>query len=91
MFDEANAAPWMARGKCVPASDSTPDQIRAHADNDWFPPNEETHLTTRPNPCAGCPVLTECAAWSIVRPELEGIWAGLTTNQRALLRNRGAA
>lgn len=87
MFDVlGNDAPFMAAGKCVPPPDATADEVRQRADNNWFPPNEETALATRPNPCAGCPVIVDCAAWAIPQPELEGIWGGLSTAGRAALR-----
>lgn len=86
MIDFGNDAPFAAQGLCAPPPGLTAAEIGRRADNNWFPPNEETALATRPNPCAGCAVAVECAAWAIPQADLEGIWAGLTTRQRAQLR-----
>lgn len=38
--------------------------------------------------CAVCPVLLECLAGALDRGESYGVWGGLTTNERKLLRRR---
>jgi WhiB family transcriptional regulator, redox-sensing transcriptional regulator len=35
--------------------------------------------------CAVCPVQPDCLLWAMRKPEIAGIWGGLTQRQRALL------
>jgi Transcription factor WhiB len=57
----------------------------------------ELYITNRPTPgrrrtraaktlCALCPVQQECADWAIDTAEPEGIWGGLTPDERAAAR-----
>jgi len=41
--------------------------------------------------CQGCVVRTECLAYALSDPELEGVWAGLTAKQRQQIRRRRVA
>ncbi|MEU5097599.1 WhiB family transcriptional regulator [Streptomyces sp. NPDC020996] len=41
--------------------------------------------------CAGCPCLAECASYALGRPELWGVWGGMTRREREVLRRRAAA
>lgn len=36
--------------------------------------------------CEGCPDRRACLAWAVPRPDLYGIWGGLTTEERAAMR-----
>jgi WhiB family redox-sensing transcriptional regulator len=38
--------------------------------------------------CADCPVLDACRSYALARPELLGIWGGLTEPERRALRSR---
>ena len=38
--------------------------------------------------CASCPVLAECLAYAISRPEKYGVWGGLNEEERASERRR---
>lgn len=38
--------------------------------------------------CGNCPVKAECAEYAIARPTLEGVWGGMTDNERASYRRR---
>jgi WhiB family redox-sensing transcriptional regulator len=38
--------------------------------------------------CADCPVITECRAYALDRPELAGVWGGTTDTDRDRLRRR---
>lgn len=37
------------------------------------------------DPCAGCAVLEDCAAWAVAR-EAHGFWGGLSASERVRLR-----
>jgi hypothetical protein len=58
--------------------------------DDWFP-TRGLGSTGRPEVyaaaiCSGCSVINQCATFAIQRPELEGIWGGLTEGGRKQLR-----
>jgi WhiB family redox-sensing transcriptional regulator len=36
--------------------------------------------------CDTCPVVRECLAWAVARPDLDGIWGGTTPPQRRRIR-----
>jgi WhiB family redox-sensing transcriptional regulator len=36
--------------------------------------------------CAGCPVRAECLEWSLATRQDEGIWGGMTAEERRALR-----
>lgn len=38
--------------------------------------------------CQTCPVKNPCATWAITKPENDGIWGGLTPEQRQGIRRR---
>jgi WhiB family transcriptional regulator, redox-sensing transcriptional regulator len=38
--------------------------------------------------CADCPSRRPCAEYAIAHPELEGVWGGLTDNDRDHIRRR---
>lgn len=70
---------WMADAAC---SSSDPEQ--------WFP--EKGHLP-KSHPamriCAECPVRIECLEYAVTDPSrLDGIWGGLSVNQRRQIRSR---
>lgn len=55
-----------------------------HSDPDAFFPELE-HPGSLPmvrRICGGCPVRTQCLDYALARPELVGIWGGLTTRER---------
>jgi WhiB family redox-sensing transcriptional regulator len=68
-----------------------PDQaLCAQADPEtWFPEQGEAAKVAKAI-CAACPVLAPCRAYALARPELRGIWAGLSERERRAIR-RGAA
>lgn len=39
--------------------------------------------------CAGCPVLADCLEWALAAGGLEGVWGGLTAEERSARRRRG--
>jgi len=75
------AAPpaWTADAACA----------QGHPDA-WFPehgePNTLLHATYARRICAACPVRAQCLRMALDNPELEGIWAGTSHNDRKLLR-----
>jgi len=90
---------WAVAAACVnatpdlffPAEDaedlSWQDAARcAEADPElWFP---ERGCSTRPAKriCAGCEVRPQCAEYALARPELFGVWGGLSVREREQLR-----
>jgi WhiB family redox-sensing transcriptional regulator len=49
----------------------------------WFPsPNETFTIQLALKICSTCPVIVECRATSLARGERNGVWGGLTEDQR---------
>ena len=76
---------WMDKGVCT----------RPDADPELhFPVGSETTPAYRrqaaqaKNECAACPVIAKCRIWAM--GEDEGIWAGMTPNERRALRAQEA-
>ncbi|WP_216677729.1 WhiB family transcriptional regulator [Streptomyces sp. MNP-20] len=67
------------------------DGICAQTDPESFFPTEGRSARPAKKICAGCPVRHECRAYALARPELYGIWGGLTRVERGRLRGRTAA
>jgi WhiB family redox-sensing transcriptional regulator len=67
---------WMNRAKCK-------DRI----DLNWFPENGQNARQTIKF-CVGCPVRTECFDYAIRHKFDDGIWGGVSANQRNLYRRR---
>jgi WhiB family redox-sensing transcriptional regulator len=65
---------WMARALC-----------RGQATNIWFP-GQGGDLETPKAACEQCPVLVECLAYALERPELCGVWGGTGERQRVRMR-----
>ena len=40
--------------------------------------------------CAGCPVQSECLAFALQNPQLQGVWGGTSETERRALRGRAA-
>lgn len=40
--------------------------------------------------CAECPIRNLCADYALTHPDEEGVWGGLTTDERAQLRDAAA-
>lgn len=38
--------------------------------------------------CASCPVRADCGEYAVHRPDITGVWGGLTDRERQRLRNR---
>ena len=52
----------------------------------WFPSEKRETPDMAATLCAGCPVVARCLEFALARPELEGIYGGTTTSQRAKAR-----
>lgn len=76
---------WMSHPdrRCAIPKDYGPKHAGAFADY-WFP--TETRGVAASNLCGGCPVATECLAYAMAHPELDGIWGGTTEFARRKLR-----
>lgn len=38
--------------------------------------------------CTRCPVMVQCGEWALRVPSLAGVWGGMTTTDRSVLRNK---
>ena len=64
----------------------------AHGDADrYFPGDGNANPKTARALCHGCPVVNKCGTYAIERPDLAGIWGGLTEAERKRLRNEAVA
>jgi WhiB family redox-sensing transcriptional regulator len=53
----------------------------------WFPDRGDTfELVLARRVCAGCPVRSECLAFALGEPDIEGVWCGMTAQQRRRMR-----
>lgn len=69
--------PAFPRAVCVARTDLT-----------WLPDDETSRdAKAAATACCGCPHVAACAAWAIATPTVVGIWGGLTSEQRAALRD----
>ncbi|WP_406318715.1 WhiB family transcriptional regulator [Streptosporangium sp. NBC_01639] len=67
---------WAVRGAC-----------RASDPELFFPLAQSADQEARAKAvCAGCPVLADCRAYAVRAAEPEGIWGGLTVQERRNLR-----
>ncbi|MEV8633356.1 WhiB family transcriptional regulator [Streptosporangium sp. NPDC051023] len=67
---------WVVRGAC-----------RASDPELFFPLAQSAEQEARAKAvCSGCPVLAECRAYALRVAEPEGIWGGLTVQERRSLR-----
>ena len=69
-----------------------PEQaLCAQADPEaWFPEAGERAEAAKAI-CARCPVQAPCLAYALDRPELRGIWGGLSERERRAIRRKAAA
>lgn len=67
--------------KSIPPCQTTDPEI-------WFGYNEEksAYYKTAKKFCSMCPVQTACAEYALVAGEPEGVWGGLTPNERKKMR-----
>ena len=57
-------------------------------DTDTFFPSSDAEAATAKLICAGCPVRSECLEWALLSRQEDGVWGGLTDNERRRLRRR---
>lgn len=72
------AAEWLAYAVCA-----KPDAVSMFPDASNAP-----HIAAAKEHCDICPVRIECLSSALARGEQHGIWGGLTTEERKLLRRR---
>lgn len=75
---------WRERGACRDAPD--PDL--------WFPTGSSgpalLQIAEAKAVCRGCPSVAACLAWALETGQPEGVWGGLTPEERRALRRRNA-
>lgn len=62
-----------------------------NTEGDWFPeaPGNSPAVKIALSICGKCLVKQECFDYAIIRPELSGIWGGVTSRKRGKLRAQG--
>lgn len=66
--------PWMADAICH----SVDPEL-------WFPTKGRSDKPAK-RVCYQCPPVADCAAYALDRPELDGVWGGLSNLERRQLR-----
>jgi WhiB family transcriptional regulator, redox-sensing transcriptional regulator len=66
--------PWIGRAAC------------ANEPTDLFFPEDGEGTELAKAICGGCPVRAECIGYAVAIPSLDGIWGGLTRQERFRLR-----
>jgi WhiB family transcriptional regulator, redox-sensing transcriptional regulator len=76
----------------APGPPGWPEQaLCAQADPEaWFPEAGERAEVAKAI-CARCPVQAPCLAYALDRPELRGIWGGMSERERRAVRRGEAA
>lgn len=57
-------------------------------DTEIFFPASDTDAGPAKAVCATCPVRDQCLEWSLATRQEDGVWGGLTDNERRRLRRR---
>lgn len=88
---ERDYEPWMSNPSrnCALPAEFAPEDVRVVADL-WFPGDPHEAAEAR-RLCAGCVVATQCLAYALEHPSLEGIWGGTSFGGRQRLRSRARA
>lgn len=60
----------------------------AQTDPDAFHPGKSESSTDAKRTCAACDVITECLAYALADPSLEGIQGGTTQRERQAMRRK---
>lgn len=53
--------------------------------DNWFPEKSHTPKHAK-RICASCPVKTDCLAYALTDPALDGVWGGKTYRERVAIR-----
>ena len=62
------------------------DALCAQTDPDAFHPGKSDTNTAAKRTCAACDVTTECLAYALADPSLEGVWGGTSVRERQAMR-----
>lgn len=60
----------------------------AQTDPDAFHPGKSETNTAAKRTCAACDVTTECLAYALADPSLEGVWGGTSVRERQAMRRK---
>lgn len=82
LFDFGPAETWMTN-PARPCAQGNPDR--------FFPGDGTANPKAARALCHGCPVANKCGTYAIERPELAGVWGGLTEAERKRLREGAVA
>jgi WhiB family redox-sensing transcriptional regulator len=81
----------------MPSPSQSSDQWRQkaaclHADPDLFFPSSDSNahaaLLRAKAICRMCPVISRCLQWAVTNNETQGIWGGLTPQERKSVRRK---
>ena len=79
LYDLMERPDWQRQAAC-----------RKHRELTWFPSRgEHVAFAAAKAVCSGCPVQTECLTAALDEGVPDGIWGGLSANERRQLRVRG--
>ena len=67
---------WLDAGLC------------AQTDPEAFFPDKSGTSTAAKRTCAACDVITECLAYALADPSLEGVWGGTSVRERQAMRRK---
>lgn len=56
----------------------------------WFPEKGGSTWAAK-RICKECPVIAECLTWALEHDERDGVWGGLSQQERARLKKNGTA
>jgi WhiB family redox-sensing transcriptional regulator len=73
-----------------PDEDWREDAACVGSGTDFFFPvaDEDPKVEVAKQVCEGCPVQDECLAYALSTNQTEGVWGGMTGNERRRLRRR---
>ena len=57
-------------------------------DPEAFHPGKSESSTAAKRTCAACDVTTECLAYALADPSLEGVWGGTSVRERQAMRRK---
>lgn len=60
----------------------------AQTDPEAFHPGKSETNTAAKRTCAACDVTTECLAYALADPSLEGVWGGTSQRERQAMRRK---
>ena len=76
---------WLEQARC------NPQNIPAGVKPSCFTNAEKVAIPAALSVCESCPVREQCLEWALKKPELGGLWGGLTGEEREQVKRRREA